>query len=203
MSIRSSPLFDGSLTLKTEDLDGTVELWQGNAVGMEAKELFEAVEQCYPNTFQQVQIRVKPFWLSNLKELHAVIKAFMEAPVDALVEDQINGFRQDFKDFERLGFDLSWAHKRLDMVARLKFGNEPLQKELIALEDSLGPLKEEADKRMEELDKAYNMWTKAKLEYDTVMEARNKKAEEMVQEFGPDFDRVLKDRLGFGMLPDY
>ncbi|KAL7617067.1 hypothetical protein Lser_V15G01709 [Lactuca serriola] len=211
---RSSACLDGSLTLKTEDPyvlmqtempekktceepHGTVEIWRGNVVGREAKELFEAVEHRYPNTFQRVQIRVTPFWLGNLKELHATIKRFMGLTVDTLAQEQITGLWQDFKDLEALGFDLSWAHKRLNMVARLKFGNEPLQKELMVLEHSLGPLKERVDEIMKQLLKAHDMYMKALSEYEDATKARNKKVEEMTRVFGPDFHRVLQDRLGY------
>ncbi|KAL7617749.1 hypothetical protein Lser_V15G01656 [Lactuca serriola] len=220
-SKRSSACLDTQPTLKTEDpytvmqtdipaekktpegSHGAVDLWRGIAVGREVKELLEAVEHCYPHTFQRVQIRVTRFWLGNLNELHVAIKRFMESSVDVLMEEEITGFHQDFKDLESLGFDLTWAHKRLNMVARLKFGNEPLHKEFMALEQSLGPLKERVDGTRKQLLEFHNMYRKASSEYEDATKARNKKAEEVAQEFGPDFDRILKDRLGFGMLPGY
>ncbi|CAH1442318.1 unnamed protein product [Lactuca virosa] len=211
---------DGLLTPKNEDTDHTLmmqtdihipekrtlvddPLWRGNAVGKEVKELLEAVEHHYPNTFQRVQIRVKPFWSAILEGFHATIKRFMGTSVDALTVDQIASLQEDLNELEGFKFDLSWALKRLDIVDRLKFGNEPLQKELMALEDSLDPLKATVDMRWKQLMEARDMYKREVLEYENAIDARNKKTQEMEQMFGADFDRVLKSHLGFGLLPGY
>ncbi|KAL7617753.1 hypothetical protein Lser_V15G01651 [Lactuca serriola] len=211
---------DGLLTPKNEDPDHTLmmqtdihipekrtpvddPLWRGNVVGKEVKELLEAVEHHYPNTFQRVQIRVKPFWSAILEGFHATIKRFMGTSVDALTVDQIASLQEDLKELEEFKFDLSWALKRLDMVNRLKFGNEPLHKELMALEDSLEPLKATVDMRWKQLMEAHDMYKRAVSEYENGIDARNKKTQEMEQMFGADFDRVLKGHLGFGLLPGY
>ncbi|KAL7617754.1 hypothetical protein Lser_V15G01658 [Lactuca serriola] len=200
------PIDNSSKRRKTDSVDdphGNEGMWRGNVVGPEAKELLQAVEKQYPNTFQGVQIRAKPIWLNILKELHLGIKSFMETSVDELVEEKITGFQEDFEEFEKFGFDLSWARKRLDMVDRLKFGKEPLQNELNALEESLEPLKERVKRHLKQIMEAHDMWKKAQLEYDNVKDARDKKAQEVELKFGAEYDRVLKGHLGFGMLPGY
>lgn len=50
---------------------------------------------------------------------------------------------------------------------------------------------------------AHEMWNKARLEYDNAAKARDKKVDEMVEEFGAEYDLLLKAHLGFGMLPGY
>ncbi|CAH1447745.1 unnamed protein product [Lactuca virosa] len=182
-------------------VDQTVGMWRENNVGPEAKELLEAIERQYPDTFQGLQIRGKSVWLNMLKEFHMVIKRFMETSVDAMLEEDITSLQEDLNMFQGFGFDLSWAFKRLNMVNRLKFGNEPLQKELIALEGSLEPLQVRIRLRWKQLMEAHEMWNKAQFEYDNAAKARDKKVEEMVEEFGAEYDRVLKAHLGFGMLP--
>lgn len=57
---------------------------------------------------------------------------------------------EDLKEYEKM-FDLSWAHERLDMVSKLKNGNEPLQNELLDMEESLKPL----EKNVEECEKVF------------------------------------------------
>ncbi|KAI3737907.1 hypothetical protein L2E82_27922 [Cichorium intybus] len=201
VNIRSSPSMPEKKT--TDDSDRFIGLWRGNDVGHEAKQLLEDIEHRYPNTFQRVQIRVKTTWLTILKDLHYTIKSFMETSVDALTEEQITGFNEDFNELEGFGFDISWARKRLNMVDRLKFGKEPLQKEFMALEESLEPLKERVCGRWRQLMEAHDMWKKAQLEYDNAKDARDKKAQEMAKKFGDEFDRILKGHLGFGMLQGY
>ncbi|KAL4578166.1 hypothetical protein LXL04_014285 [Taraxacum kok-saghyz] len=178
---RSSACLNGSLTFNTED--PYVELWRGNVVGREAKELFETIEHCYPYTFQKVQIRVTPFWLASGG----------------------GGDKRSPARFERLGeFRIrSLVGPQENMVARLKFGNEALPKEWMALEKSLGAKKEMVDELLKQLMGAHEMYVKAESEYKAATKDRDKKWEEMVQEYGPDFDRVLNDCLGFGMLRGY
>nr|KAJ0225078.1 hypothetical protein LSAT_V11C100017530 [Lactuca sativa] len=178
-------------------------LWRGNVVGLEVKKLLEAVEHQYPNTFQGVQIRAKEMWISILKEFHAVIKSFLETSVDAVAEDRLANLREDLKEFERFGFDLSWAHKRIDMVEKLKFGNEPLQQELMALKESLEPLKERLGGRWKQFVEAQEMLKVAQLEYDNASDALKKKAREVAHKFGDEYDQVLKGHLGFGILQGY
>ncbi|KAL4560200.1 hypothetical protein LXL04_032349 [Taraxacum kok-saghyz] len=197
MAVRSSPPTDSSPEL-FPSVDG---VWRGNVVGKEAKKLLEAVEHQYPNTFQGLQIRGKPIWVKMLKELHLVIKRFMETSVDVITKEDITSFEEDLNDFKGFGFDLSWAHKRLDMVNRLKFGNEPLHKEFVCLEESLEPLRLRVGLQWKQLMEAHDMWKRAQLEYDNATNARDKKVEEMVNKFGAEFDRVLKGNLGSGMLP--
>lgn len=174
----------------------TTELWRGHAVGPEAKKLLQAIEHRYPDTFQGVQIRSKTFWLSILKEFHVVMKGFLETSVDELAKEKITSLREDFNEFERLGFDLSWTHNRLDMVKNLKFGNDPLRQELVDLEESLELVRKELVEVQEKMKKV-------SLDYDSVTHARNKKVKELAQKFGAEYDCVLKGNLGFGMLPGY
>ncbi|CAH1442326.1 unnamed protein product [Lactuca virosa] len=111
----------------------------------EAEELLEVVEHSYPTTFQKVQIRVKPIRSAILEDFHATIKRFMGASVDALTREQIASLPEDLEELEEFKFDLSWGNKRLDMVDKLKFGNDPLHKEFMPLEESLEPLKATVD----------------------------------------------------------
>ncbi|GKB67781.1 hypothetical protein Tco_0929193, partial [Tanacetum coccineum] len=188
-----SPLMNHVVDHQPHETSG---LWRGNAVGTEAIELLQAVETHYPNTFHGVHIRATPYWLSFLKGLHVFIKGFLETSVDALLEEQISSYQEGLSDFERLGFDLSWIRKRLDMVEKLKFGNEPLRQELVVLDESLELLKER-------LVEAHERLQKARLDYDNALDARNKKVQEVVHKFGDEYDHVLKGHLGFGMLPGY
>ncbi|KAI3737906.1 hypothetical protein L2E82_27921 [Cichorium intybus] len=208
MSLRSLPAPkigdpDTFMQTETDEPHGTVQLWRGNDVGREVKALLEAIDHRYPNTFQGVNIRANTLWSTILKELHLVIKGFMETTVDAVVEEQITTLRENLEEYERLGFDLSWAHKRVDVVDMLMFGNEPLQKELIAIEEMLKPLNENVGRRWKELMEAHDMWKKAQCDYDNAKDARDKKAEEMTQKFGAEYDSIMKGRLGFGILPGY
>lgn len=188
-----SPLINHAVDRQPHETSG---LWRGNAVGAEAVELLQAVETHYPNTFHRVHIRATLYWLSFLKGLHVFIKGFLETSVDALSEEQISSYREGLNDFEKLGFDLSWIRKRLDMVEKLKFGNDPLRQELVVLEESLESLKER-------LVEAHERLQKARLDYDNALDARNKKVQEVVHKFGDEYDQVLKGHLGFGMLPGY
>ncbi|KAK9068352.1 hypothetical protein SSX86_012463 [Deinandra increscens subsp. villosa] len=191
-SENSSHDTDDYLSVTIEDSatsEEPVGLWHGNAVGLAAKEMLQAVEHRYPDTFQGVQIRSKPYWLSILKELHVFVKGFVETPVDALAEDEITRLEDDLNDFERFGFDLSWARKRLDMVKNLKFGNDPLRLELLGVEESL-------KLSHKELVEANARLEKAQLDYDRATDARNKKVHEMEQKFGAEYDDVLNGNLG-------
>lgn len=183
------------------DVDESIGMWQGYDVGPEVKELLEAVEQRYPNTFRGVQIRSRAIWMPILKQFHLVIKGFIETYVDPLTKDRIATLHEDLDEFERLGFDLSWAHGRLNMIEKLKFGNEPLQKELNDLEESLEPLKERLAQRVKEFVEAHERLKKARLEHDSAINARNNKAREVAQRFGIEYDHVLKGQLGIGMFP--
>ncbi|XP_076956580.1 lysine-specific demethylase JMJ26-like [Bidens hawaiensis] len=167
---------------ETSEEDEHAELWQGNAIGQPGKEILQAVMHHYPNTFQGVKLRSKPYWLTILNELHVFIKSFLETSVDALSEDEITSLETDLDDFENFGFDLSWARERLDMVKSLKFGNDPLRRELV-----------EANERLE----------KARLDYEKAKYARNKKVDEVARKFGAEYEDVLNGNLGFGMLPGY
>ncbi|KAK9068351.1 hypothetical protein SSX86_012462 [Deinandra increscens subsp. villosa] len=149
--------------------EAVVGFQQGNA-----EEILEAVEHCYPDTFQGVQIRSKPYCPSILEGFHVFIRDFLETSVDALTDDQITRLEAELNGFERFGFDLWWARERLDTVKNLKL----LHKELV-----------EATARME----------KARLDYDRARDSRNEKA----QRFGAEYDEVLNGNLGLGMLPGY
>ncbi|XP_076911787.1 lysine-specific demethylase JMJ26-like [Bidens hawaiensis] len=164
-------------------------MWRGNAVGQAAKEILMAVEHSYPDTFQGLQILPKPYWLSNLKELHDFIKRFIELSVHALTEDQLASLETDLKFFEDFGFNLSWVRDRLNMVKKLKFGNDPLRQELLILEESLNLL------RMELIE--------ANARFEKVTKARDKKALEVAHKFGAEYDAVLNGNLGFGLLLEY
>ncbi|KAK9067700.1 hypothetical protein SSX86_011811 [Deinandra increscens subsp. villosa] len=180
---------DGENPTDTDHQDATpdkderndVGLWKGNDVGEVAKEMLQAVENRYPETFQGVQIRPKPYWLSILKELHVFLKSFLETSGGALGEDQVTSLEGDLNEFERFGFNLSWARKKLDMVKNLKFGNHPLKMELL-----------KAEARLE----------KARLDYESATNARNKMAHEMAQKLRGEYEDVLNGTLGHGMLAD-
>ncbi|KAI3512360.1 hypothetical protein L1887_19675 [Cichorium endivia] len=187
----SDPIENSSKRRKTP-----VGLWRDNDVGMAGKVLLEAIEHHYPNTFQGVQIRASPIWLTILKQFYSVIKSFMGTPVDALMEEQVNRLREDLKEFETFGFDLSWAHKRLDMVDMLKFGKEPLQKELMALEESLVPLKLRVEWRWKKIMEAYDQWREAQFEFNNAKDARDKIAQEMVKKFGGEYDQTTAKERG-------
>lgn len=177
-------------------LEETVGVWKGHNVGPEAKKLLQAIEHHYPNTYQSVQIRSNAFWLSILKEFYSVIKAFLETSVDELVKERITSLQEDFNEIEKLGFDLSWAHKRLDMVKNLKFENDPSKQELVVLDESLESVRKELVEVEEKMKKVL-------LDFDNVTNARNKKVKELSQKFGDEYDRILKGNLGFGILPGY
>ncbi|KAI3737904.1 hypothetical protein L2E82_27919 [Cichorium intybus] len=95
------------------------------------------------------------------------------------------------------------THGGADMVDMLKFGKEPLHKELMALEESLVPLKLTVEWRWKKIMKAHDQWREAQFEYNNATDVRDKIAQEMVKKFGGEYDRVLKGHLGFGMLPEY
>lgn len=80
-------------------VDQTVGMWRKNDVGPEAKELLEAIERQYPDTFQGLQIRGKSVWLNMLKELHMVIKRFLETSVDAMLQEDITSLQEDLNMF--------------------------------------------------------------------------------------------------------
>ncbi|XP_076900082.1 lysine-specific demethylase JMJ26-like [Bidens hawaiensis] len=164
-------------------------MWRGNAVGQAAKEMLMTVEHSYPDTFQGLQILPKPYWLSTLKELHDFIKRFIESSVHALTEDQLASLETDLNFFEDFGFNLSWVRDRLNMVKNLKFGNDPLRREFVILDESLNVL------RMELIE--------ANARFEKATKARDKKALEVAHKFGAEYDVVLNGNLGFGLLPEY
>lgn len=95
----SQPLQSDHTTVKPPATceDSAVGLWRENDVGLAAKELLQVVEQCYPDTFQGVQIRSKPMSQSILKELHLLIKGFLETSMHELTEDQITKISMNLK----------------------------------------------------------------------------------------------------------
>ncbi|KAI7739906.1 hypothetical protein M8C21_029308 [Ambrosia artemisiifolia] len=198
-SVLPLPTLSPSVDYQPASLEdqGTSEgLWRGNAVGQPAKEILHAVEDDYPDTFQGLQILPSPYWLSTLKGLHDFIKGFLETSVHGLEEDKLTSLETDLNSFESIGFNLSWVRNRLDLAKKLKFGNDVLRLELVVLEESLKCVHEalvEASARFE----------KARLDYDRVTYARNKKLYEVAQKFGAEYDGVLNCNLGFGMLPGY
>ncbi|KAJ0693155.1 putative transcription factor C2H2 family [Helianthus annuus] len=169
-----------------EDPEG---LWRGIAVGQLEKEVLQAIEDRYPQTFQGLQVHPKPHWLSTLKAFHDFIKSFIQKSVRELEEDELTSLETDIDFFEMIKFDLSWARNRLHMVRNLKFGNDPLRLELV-----------EASTRTE---RALVEFERARLEYDRAIDARNTKLHEMAQKYGSEYDDVLNGELGFGMVPGY
>lgn len=183
--------------------DQTVGVWQDYDVGQEAKEFLNAVKLSYPNTFEGAHMRSNEIWLSILKQFHVVVKGFIEKSIDELTEENITTLHEDLKYFEKLGFDLSWAHQRLDMVEMIKFGDDPLRKELMALQESLEPLSESLVQPLKMFIEAYDIYKQVQLAYATTQDALNNKMHEVAQKFGVKYDRILKGPLGFDMLPGY
>lgn len=181
----------------------TLELWQGLAVRREVKELLQSIEQRYPNTFQGVIFRSPCLWLPILNQFYVVMKHFTDSSVDSLTEDGITTLHEDLKEYENISFDLSWAHKRLDVVRHLKFGNEPLQNERLVLESSLKPLEESVEERRKVYLEAHEKLKETQLEYNGVTDALKKNRLEMEERFGADYEHVLNGQLGFGLLPGY
>lgn len=62
-----------------------------------------------------------PLWISILKQFHAVIKSFQKTSMNALAKEQIANLQEDLKEFHSFEFDLSWGHKRIDIVEKLTF----------------------------------------------------------------------------------
>nr|XP_043621980.1 lysine-specific demethylase JMJ25-like [Erigeron canadensis] len=185
------------------DEDESIGLWQGNAVETEAKELLQAIKNRYPNTFHRVRIRSKEIWMPILKQFYLVIKGFMETYVDTLMEDQITHIREDLNELECFGFNLAWAHERLNIVEKLKFVKDPLQQELMDLEESLELVKKCLVEQLKEFVEAHEKLKKVRLDYDNITEARNKKAREVAQKFGGEYDHLCKGQLGSTLLPGY
>ncbi|PWA82973.1 jmjC domain-containing protein [Artemisia annua] len=170
-----------------------------NDGGLAKKELLQVVEQCYPDTIQRVQIRSKPMWQLILKELHLLIKCFVETSMDELTKYQLTKLQEDFNEFENLGFNLSWAQKKLDLVQKIRFGNEPLLQEIMALEESLKSSKQKFVEMKKQFEEAREKLEKTISNYDSVADARNNKARELAEarKFGDGHD----GQLGFNMLP--
>lgn len=108
--------------------------------------------------------------------------------MNALAKERLANLQEELKEFDSFEFDLSWAHKRIDMVEKLKFGNEPLQQELMALKESLEPLKERLGARWKQFVEAQEMLKVAQLEYDNASDALKKKAREVAHKFGDKYD---------------
>lgn len=71
-------------------------------MGQKAKDLPEAIEHHYPNTFKEVQIRVNPNWLAILGYFHAI---FMRTSSGALTKKKITILQVDLKELEGLKFN--------------------------------------------------------------------------------------------------
>ena len=138
-----------------------------------------------------------------LKLFHEVITRFIETYVDTRTEDDITSLTKELHDFDTVNFDLSWAHKRLDMVKTLKFGKDPLQQEKAVLVESLQLVNERLVERQNEYDAAYKKLIETQLEYNEMAHAEKYKEQQMKERFGDDYDVVLCSRLGFGVLPEY
>lgn len=83
-------------------------------------------------------------------------KVFKETHIDALTEDDITSLHEDLNELEQFGFDLSCAHKRLNMMEKLKFRNDhdSLQQELMDIEESLEPLNKRLVETLQQFVKA-------------------------------------------------
>ena len=194
-------LLEQALTTMPQEPVG---LWRGHDVGPEVKKLLDAVESHYPDTFKGVKPSSSRILVPILKQFDLVIKQFLGTCTDALTEDQTTSLRKDIEELESLKFDMSWAHQRLRMVEMLRFENQPLQQELAALEESLDIHTDKLVLEVKEFKEAYERLKRAKLEHNRVKDARNKKVQEVEQILGIEYDgALLKERLGFGMLPGY
>lgn len=120
--------------------------------------------------------------------------------MDELTKDQLTKLQEDFNEFENLGFNLSWAQKKLDMVQKIRFGNRPLLKEIMTLEESLKSSKQKFVEMKKQFEEAREKLEKTISEYDSFADARNK-ARELAEarRFGDGHD----GQLGFNMLPGY
>ncbi|GKB67782.1 hypothetical protein Tco_0929194 [Tanacetum coccineum] len=176
--------------------DETSRLWRGYKVGVEVKGLLQSVEHYYPDTFSNVKFTSERICLPFLELFHEVITCFIETSVDTLTEDDITSLTKALNDFDIVNFDLSWAHKRLAMVKTLKFGKDPLQQELRVSVESLQLVNDRLVERQNEYDAAFKKLKETQLEY-------NEMAQQMKERFGDDYNVVLSNRLGFGMLSEY
>ncbi|GJX26182.1 lysine-specific demethylase JMJ25-like protein isoform X2 [Tanacetum coccineum] len=178
-----------------------VGLWRGHDVGPEVKKLLVAVENRYPDTFSGVrssQIISVPM----LKQFDVVIKQFLGTSMDALTEERATSLREELKVLESLKFEVSWARQKLTTVETLR--NQPLGQELAALEESLQVHNEKLALEMKDFKGSYETLKRAKLQLDGVEDARKKKVQEVEQQLGIKYDvGLLKEHLGFGLLPEY
>ncbi|XP_076956541.1 uncharacterized protein LOC143631781 [Bidens hawaiensis] len=172
----------------------SVGLWKGIDLEQSEKDMLEAVNERYPKTFQRVKIRSQPHWGSFLGALHVFIKRFLESSVDTLAKDGITSLEEGLDDFENLGFGLSWARERLEMVKNMKFGNDPLRLKLMVDEECVNVTRKEMNEASARLEKA-------RLDYHKAVDNRTKTVNEVAQKFGAKYDDVLNGNLGFGMLP--
>nr|XP_043621990.1 lysine-specific demethylase JMJ25-like [Erigeron canadensis] len=180
-----------------------VGVWKGHAVGLKAKELLQDVECHYPTTFRGVFFCSEEFIVAILQQFSVFIKRFREISMDTLSLDQMTTLKEELDDFEKAGFDLSWAHQQLNMADMSKFEDDSLQKKVKAIEESLEPLKARLVEKMVILTKSAKMLEKAQFDYDKAVNNQNRKALKMENKFGADYDRVLNGQLGLGLLPRY
>ncbi|KAI3677354.1 hypothetical protein L1987_86980 [Smallanthus sonchifolius] len=167
----------------------SVGMWQGNNVEQDTNNAFPAPSVEHPE--EPVGRTMGRSSFKTLLAVHSERTACIHKTFSGSTCGCIDGEADEaeMNDFERFGFDLSWASKRLDMVKNLKFGKDPLRLELVVLEESLKLLHEEVVEANARLEKAQL--------------ARNKKAEEVAHKFRAEYDDVLNGNLGFGMLPGY
>nr|XP_043612209.1 uncharacterized protein LOC122583902 [Erigeron canadensis] len=178
-------------------------LWRGFNVGVGEKELLDSIELHHPTTFQEVKFRSEQIWLPILKHFYKKIKDFLETTVNSVTEGELTTHKENFEELERIGFNISWASERLDMVKKLKFGNEPLISELTELEESLQAAKEHVAEQQKAYLEAHEKLKEVQFEYNGISQAMEDKMQEMAGLYGDDYDRVLKSHLGLGMLPEY
>nr|XP_043629370.1 lysine-specific demethylase JMJ25-like [Erigeron canadensis] len=172
--------------------------YRGHAVGVAEKELLEAFELHYPNAFKWARIGSGSFWPAILIELYNLIKVISETSVEELVDqEQITRLEDQVSGLKIVGFDLSWIEKRLHMVKEVRFGDYPLNQDLLELQESIASLKEEMNERQRKSIEAQLLFEKAQIKYAAAKKARNK-LHEMTQKYGDGL--VLAGRLGSGMF---
>nr|XP_043629672.1 MATH domain and coiled-coil domain-containing protein At3g44800-like isoform X2 [Erigeron canadensis] len=176
-------------------------MYRGHAVGVAEKRLLEAFELHYPNAYKCGGIGSGAFWLGILKELSTLIKDFLEISVEEVVEqEQMTRLEEQLSGLKNVGFDLSWIEKRVNMVKEVRFGDYPLSQDLLVLQASIEPLKEEMNERRIQSIEAQQLLEKAQIKYDAAKRSRIK-LHEMTQKYGDEL--VVAGRLGSGMLPGY
>ncbi|XP_071725458.1 uncharacterized protein [Rutidosis leptorrhynchoides] len=179
-----------------------VGVWEGYVVGKETKEVLQAVKRRYPTTFDGIKIRMKEILVPALVQFTVFIKGLessIKTSVDAIKVDHINSLRKDLNEFvDVLGFDLSWARHRLDMVEELKHGNNALLNELAVLDECLSTRKKTLVERTVEIVQAFKKletaqleMEKARLEMDEATKARNNKAKQVARMLAEAYDPIL------------